>query len=177
MLRRKMVLGLVVVGVIGGCWIAQALSQERQGRRERRGNPEEWRQRMEQRVREQLAASDDEWKVLKPRLQKVQRLQGEARAGFGGRFGRGRGGRGGEARPRPEGAPEREQPDVEKKAAALRSLLEDKASDAKAVKAGLDAYRKAREISRKELAAARKELLEILDVRKEASLVLMGMLD
>jgi len=136
---------------------------------------EEFRRRMSDRMREQLGATEEEWKVLQPRIEKVQQLQRQGRGGFGGRGGRGRGGRPGEAR-RPEGAPEREQPEVEKKTEALRSLLDDKASGAGAIKAALDALRRAREQAQKDLAVARKELQGVCTMRQEARFVLMGLL-
>ena len=159
MLRRKAVLVLMCVAVIGGCWLAQALSQVRrqegQPRADRRGRMEEFRQRMQERMREQLGAKEDEWKVLQPRIEKVQQLQRDARGGFGG-FGRaGRAGRrGGQAQPA-EGAAEREQSDVQKKAEALRNLLDDEASGAPAIKGALNALRKAREKAQQDLEVAR----------------------
>jgi hypothetical protein len=102
----------------------------------------------------------------------------QSRGGFGG-F-RGRGGRGGR-RPgddrRPEGTPERQQPEVEKKTEALRNLLEDKTSGAQTIKAALDALRAARQKVAQELAVARKELRQVVTMRQEARLVLTGILD
>jgi len=54
-------------------------------------NPEEFRARMEERVKTSLKVTDDEWKVLQPLIEKVQTAQRES---FGNRFG-GFGGRGG----------------------------------------------------------------------------------
>ena len=185
MLRRAMVLVVAGAAVIGGCWLTQALSQQRPGqparpgaearpRGSRRERMEEFRRRRDERMREQLGATADEWtKVLKPRLDKVQTLQRQMRGGFGAMRGRGRG----RGRQPAEGAAAREQSDVEKKTAALRNLLDDKASGAAAVKAALGALRKAREKTQKELEAARKKLKEVVTVRQEAQLVLMGALD
>src|SRR4051812_39478759 len=65
---------------------------ERGGDREgRRGNPEEFRQRMNDRLKASLKASDEEWAVIQPLVEKVSTKQREA---SGSRFG-GRGGRGG----------------------------------------------------------------------------------
>ncbi|MGB2819499.1 MAG: hypothetical protein WBF17_00855 [Phycisphaerae bacterium] len=197
MLRRRMV--LVVLGaVIGGGWLAEAISQPRgggdrpggdprrggarpgddRGREDFRSRIEEFRRRMSDQMREDLGCSEDEWKVLQPRIEKVQELQRQGRGGFrgfGGRGGRGRG-PGGEVQ-RPEGAPEQEQPEVEKKTEALRSLLDDKASGAQAIKAALAALRKAREQAQQKLVAARKDVREVVTMRQEARLVLMGILD
>ena len=183
MLRRGMVLMLACAGVIGGLWLAQGLSQ--QGPRERarpgaearqprgRQRTAEAQRRRDERMREQLGATEAEWtKVLKPRLDKVQTLQRQMR-GFGAARGRRRRPAAGAA----EGAARPEQSDVEKKTAALRNLLDDEASGAAAIKAALGALRKAREKTQKELDAARKKLQEVVTVRQEAQLVLTGVLD
>ena len=202
MLRRRTMLVAVLAGAIGGLWITQALSQARPeggdrrggdrragdarrgGDRDRGGDRGDWRARMEEfrrrmsdRMREQFGATEEEWKVLQPRIEKVQQLQRQSRGGGSRGFGgRGRRGRPGDDR-RAEGTPEREQPEVEKKTEALRNLLDDEASGAPAIKAALGALRKAREKAQLELAAARKELREVVTMRQEARLVLMGVLD
>jgi len=181
MLRRGMVLMLACAGVIGGLWLAQGLSQ--QGPRERarpgaearqprgRERTAEFQRRRDERMREQLGATEAEWtKVLKPRINKVQTLQRQMRGGFRGRRPR-------RAEGAAEGAARPEQSDVEKKTAALRNLLDDEASGAAAIKAALGALRKAREKTQKELDAARKKLQEVVTVRQEAQLVLTGVLD
>jgi len=176
--------------LVGALCVGQALCEEprREGRRER--SPEEWRERMEEfrqraadQMRERLGVTEAEWKVLQPRMDKVQQLMRQSRGGFRGMLGmfgmsgRGdRGRRGGDDR-RPEGQPEREQSDVEMKTGALRSLLEDETSSAGSIKAALGALRKARQKVQDELAIARKELREVLTARQEAQLVLMTLLD
>ncbi len=183
MLRRAMVLVLACAGVIGGLWLAQGLSQQRPRERARPGaearpggtrseRMAEMLRRRDERMREQLGATEAEWtKVLKPRLEKVQTLQRQMRGGFGGFRFRGR-------RTRPaEGAAARELSDVEKKTQALRNLLDDEASGAGAIKAALGALRKSRVNTQKELDAARKKLREVVTLRQESRLVLMGVLD
>ena len=195
MLRRRIVLGLVVASLVGGFWLVQALAQQERPRDETRQRPErrrdetrqrgdrearmqEFRQRMQDRMRERLGASEEEWKVLQPRIEKVQQLQRQTRGGsarFAGRIGR-RGRRPANEQ-RPEGAPEREQTEVQKKTEALRNLLEDEASGPEAVKAALEALRKARQKAQQDLAAAQKELKEVVTMRQEAQLLLMGIVD
>lgn len=200
-MRKVIGLMLAVVMVLGSQALAQPKDPppkegdqarpagDRRGRdRDRPRNREEWekrmqefRKRMDDRMRESFGASEEEWKVLKPRIDKVRELQRQGRGGFRGGFmfgsGRGRGRRpGGDSRGRPEGAPEREQSQVEKKTQALRSMLEDKAAGAQAIKAALTALRKAREQSAAQLAAAQKSLREVLTMRQEAQCVLMGLL-
>jgi len=43
-----------------------------------RGNfdPAQFRQRMDERMKEALGATDEEWKVLQPKIEKVQRREG-----------------------------------------------------------------------------------------------------
>ena len=184
MLRRRMVLVLVAASVIGGCWLVRALAQEERPRDEtrQRGDREsrmqEFRQRMQEQMRERLGLTEEEWKAIQPRIEKVQQLQRQTRGGVA-RFGA-RGDRGGR-RPaegqRPEGAPEREQTEVQKKTEALRNLLEDKATGAEAIKAALEALRQAKLKAQQDLAAAQKELQGVVTMRQEAQLVLMGMLN
>lgn len=179
MSQHKRVLVMLAAVAVGSLiFIGQAISQEeRQPRRQPRGqrDPNQMRARMEQfrqraaeRMKERLGVKDEEWKVLQPRIEKVQQLQRQARGGMGGRFRR--------RRPDP-GDAAREQSEVEKKTEALTSLLDDEASGAPAIKAALGALRKARQKVQQELAAARKELRGVVTVRQEARMVLMGILD
>jgi len=189
-MRKMMILALASVLIVGALGLSQAYGQPRErdearrGDRRDRGTPEErqkrmddFRKRMDDRMREGLGASEDEWKVLQPRIEKVQGIQRQSRGGFRGRGGMaGRRGRGDEGRTRTEGTPERVQPEIEKKTQALRSLLEDKASGAQAIKAALAALRTARDKNAKDLALARKQLQEVCTMRQEAQLVMMNIL-
>jgi len=187
MWRRTVMLSLTGVLVLGILGLGQALAQEPPDRRRAPRSPEEMRRRIEQfrqqmsdRMREQLGATVDEWKILQPRIEKVQQLQRQSRGGLRGlfgMFGRDRGRRGGPPDRRREGETERERSDIEKKTEALRSLLEDESASADSIKAALGALRKARANAQKELAAARKELREIVTSKQEAQLVLIGILD
>ena len=200
MSRHTGVMYLAAV-LIGAVCVGQAIAAEGRpppppGQERGRGgprSPEEWRQRMEEfrtriedQLRERLGATEEEWKVLQPRMDKVQQLMRQSRGGFRGMLGMfgmtGRGGRGDRGR-RPDdrqpaaGTPERESSDVEQKTEALRSLLEDETSSAGSIKAALAALRKARQKAQDELAVARKELREVVTARQEAQLVLMTLLD
>jgi hypothetical protein len=202
MLAKKTILGITVVAVIGLVLASQSLSQPgqrgqrggpqgQQGQRGQRGgfggrqfDPEQMRQRMEQRLREQLGATEQEWKVLGPRVLKVQELsrQVEGRGGMFGAFGRrggfgGRGGRpGGPGGDRP-GAPQRELTAVERAQEQLRTVLDNSESTPEQIKAQLTALRTAKEKTKQELAAAQQELRKIITIRQEAILVMMGTLD
>ena len=62
-------------------------------------DPAQFRQRMMDGIKESLGASDEEWKALSPKVEKVMSAQRDGRSGGGGGFfgggGGGRGGRGG----------------------------------------------------------------------------------
>ena len=191
MVRQRMLLTLAAVLATGMIIAAPVASQEGQpedrparrpgarGQRDpdqRREARERFRQRSAQRMQESLEASDEEWKILSPRLEKVQTLLRDSRGGamrgrMMGRFGR----RGGMAAR--EGLPAREQTDVQRKGEAVRTLLEDSEAKPAEINSALAGLRKAREKSRQELAAARKELRDVVTLRQEARLVLMGLLD
>lgn len=150
-------------------------------------DPEQMRQRMMERYREQLEVkSDDEWKLISERIEKVTNarrdVMGFGGGGFGGMFGPGRGGRdrGGDGNNNNQGGGERRrgggffgEPPAE--ATALRTAIENKAS-ADEVKAKLAKYRDARKAKEAELAKAQDELKKVLSVRQEAAAVVAGLL-
>jgi len=192
MFGRKVLFGSMVClvsAVLAGMLLAQPPERPEGGRRgqrtERRMNREEMRARMVERMKEQLGAKDEEWKVIEPRLQKVMDLSRQVdRRGRGMFFGRG--GRRGpgrdadtESRPgrRPEGAPGRETSAVEKAADELQKVLDSESAKAEEIKAKLTALREAREKAKQDLAKAQQDLKQILTVKQEATLVLGGILD
>ena len=153
--------------------VGVTMAQERTGRQGRgRFDPEQMRQRIAERMKEMLGATDEEWAVIGPRLEKVQALAREAGGGTRGLFGFRR--RGGE-----EGEEEAEEPEseMEKATAALRAVLDEQTSTATQIRASLTAYRAAREKARQELAKGQAQLREVLSMRQEAQLVLIGTLD
>jgi len=147
-------------------------------------NMEEFRKRMNDRIKEQLKATDEEWAVLQPLIEKVQNKQRDTMTSrFGGFFGgRGggpggggdragggdRGGGGGGDRGDRGGSPESQ---------ALRTALEGDSTSAEDLKAKLAAVREARKKAAAELEAARADLAKVLSVRQEAVLVSMGILE
>jgi hypothetical protein len=183
---------LVIVGLLS---VGQLLSQpaQRGGQGQRSGmqgppgqgpggrmfDPEQMRQMMEQRMKEMLGATDDEWKVLGPRVMKVQELSRQTRGGGPGMMMFGRGMRGGPGGNRPGGpmGTNRELTETEKAQEQLQTLLEDTTSTPDKIKEQLTKLRAAREKDKAELAKAQKSLREVLTLRQEATLVLMGMLD
>lgn len=156
-------------------------AQDQQGRRGRGDfDPEQMRQRMMERYRDALEVkSDDEWKVIQPRIEKVV----EARAALGGGGGRffgrprggndgggggeqnrrgGRGGFGGFGEPSPE-------------ARSLQTAIDAKASTDE-IKAKLAKLREANKQNEAKLAQAQDDLRKVLSVRQEAEGVLLGLL-
>lgn len=148
-----------------------------------RGNPEDFRKMMADRLKTALKVSDEEWGVIQPLIEKVttkQRDAGGSRFGGGG-FQRGGGGTpgagnaptastgGGDAtRPERAGTAERE---------ALRTALENESTSPETLKAKLAAVREVHAKAVSELASAREELKKVLTVRQEATLVSYGILE
>ena len=141
------------------------------GGRGGRGNfdPAQFREMMMNRIKEQLGATDDEWKVLQPKIEAVQTAQQDSRGGMMMGFGR-RGGPGGPGGDQPQTA-------LQKAAAELRQVVENKDASADDAKAKLAAYREARAAARKKLADAQKELQDLVTAKQEAALVSMGLLE
>ena len=186
---------LFVIGSLTSYTICQDAPRQRGARgggaNARQGfDPAAMRQRMNERMKEMLGADEEEWTVIEPRLNKVQELSMQVRGGgrgFGGRrgpgmFGRG-GGRGGggavaPTAPAPRaGAEDAAQTPIAKARQALETELGKPNPDAGKIKAGLSEYRKERQKVKQELISAQEKLREILTVKQEAQLVLMGTLE
>ena len=140
------------------------------GRGGQGGNFQDFMQRMNDRMKEALKVTDEEWTVLKPLIEKVQTAQREAGAGrgFGGR---GPGGPGGGDNNTPDTRPGAAE------SAALRTALESDSTSADDLKAKLAAVRAVRKKGTADLAVAREELKKVVTVRQEAVLVSMGILE
>jgi len=140
----------------------------------RRGNfdPAQMREREMSRLKEDLGASEDEWKVLQPKLDKVMSARRDTWSGFGGFSGRGRG----DDRDRSRNS---DQPESKVAAAQreLRTTLDNKSASADDISKKLKTYREARDKARADLQAAQKSLREVVTQRQEATLVLRGMLE
>jgi len=115
------------------------------------------RRRAVEAMKDTLGFSDPEWAVVKPRIEKVYNLV-RPPTSFGLR----------NAEPRTE---------VERRSGELREVLRDESAKAEAIKAKLTALRAAKEKARRELAAARQSLRQVLTLRQEAHLVLRGLLE
>jgi peptidoglycan hydrolase CwlO-like protein len=148
-------------------------------RQGQRFNREEMQRMMAERLKETLEVSDEEWTVFEPRITKVLTLSQQS-GGFGGMGMMMRGRRGGFGPGAPGGdaqAQQQELTPVEKSTQELQTLLDNKDAKPEEIKAKLTTYRDAREKARQELVKAQKELREIVSVRQEAQLVLMGLLN
>lgn len=185
MLKRALLLTGVVAALSFGT--AQVKAQ---------GNfdPEQMRQRMLERVREQLGVTnDDEWKIVSERVEKVMTARRDA-GNFGG-FGRGPGGPGGGGR-RGGNAGGGDTANAagsgggngngggrrggffgeeSQEAKDLRAAIEAKAP-ADEIKAKLEKYRAYKKVKEAELAKAQEKLKEVLNARQEAAAVLAGLL-
>jgi hypothetical protein len=177
MLRNRALLAVAAGAIAGLMWIGQGICQDNAPRNDRRTfDPAQFQQRMMDRMKETLGASDEDWKALGPKVQKVMTLAQEARGGMGmAMMGRGgRGGRGGgdaAATPAPEPTTE-----TGKTSQALSKLLDNKDSKPEDIKTALQAFRDAKVKAEVALEAAQKDLKAVLTVRQEALLVLRGML-
>lgn len=136
-----------------------------------RGNfdPAAFAKRMEERMKTGLGVSDEEWKALQPKVDAVQKAR---RDSFGGGFGGRRGGQTGTA-----DTTAADKTEMQKKSDALRTLLDNKDADPKAIQDALKAYRDERDKAREALKKAQAELKELLTAKQEAFMVLNGGLE
>ncbi len=108
-------------------------------------------------MKDQLGLSDQQWSVVKPRLQTVYDL----------------------VHPRPPMMGRNEPPktEVEQRSRELREVLRDEKVEADQIKAKLTALRAAKEHAVQQLINARQNLRQVITLRQEAVLVLNGLLD
>ena len=166
---------------------AQGAQMDRPGRMREGRDPEQMRQmmqeRMMQRIKQNLGATDEQWTKIQPPLAKVMELSQQAEGpgmGMGSRMGmRGMGPRPAARPGAPEGMEEPPMPEpeniMEKARMELRGALDS--NEAETIQKKLEAFRAARDEAAKELAAAKKELKGAVTLNQEAELVLMGYLD
>ena len=190
-MTRASVFSFVFAAMLAVGGVAFAQDQNNQNNDQQRGNrgerggdrgdrrnfdPAQFRERMMSRYKERLGIKDEEeWKTILPKLEKVMAAQRNARGGGGfGGFGGGRGGPGDRGGDR---GGDREQTPVSRASQELRDALANESTPAETISQKLTALREARTKAREEVAAAQKELRELLVQRQEATLVMEGLLD
>lgn len=135
-------------------------------RGDRGGTDEERRARYSNIIKERLGEiSDDEWKVIQPKLQKVMDIRRDQMSSMFGGFGRDR------------SSEEQPKAGIAGASADLRKALENKSATPEEISKKLTALREAKAKAKMELEAAQKELKEVLTQRQEATLVTLSMLD
>jgi len=196
MLRRTVVMFASVALLIGAVWVGQSFAADPPAVSEAPAAPaapgapggrdpaqmqqrmEQFRQQMSDRMKQSFGATDEEWKVLQPKIEKVQTLSRQSRGGGGMGMMFGGGGRGGNDKGGGRGGPpsDRPQSEVDKKVEILQKVLDNKEAKAEEIKTALAGVLEARAAAKKELEVAQKELREVLTVLQEARCVLMGIL-
>jgi hypothetical protein len=217
MSRLRMITGSVVCFSIA-VFMGQALSQTSRARRPasrpdlermRDMNPEEKFRYLRKRAEEQeaqamkqaLGVDEQQWKVIKPKLKKVQDCRDQAFVGIGLPFqssftssaapapgqagGQGFGSFSGGFQFQSGGAVvhssspwerfDRPPTEGEKICEELQLLLQDPEARPEEIMLKMDALRKARERARKQWAQAQQELRKVLSLRQEAALLMMGL--
>ncbi len=171
MQKKTIVTLLAAIAVVAGLGMGLAMAQNMGGGGGGRNwDPAQIRQRAAERVKETLAPSDEEWTVIEPKLNKV--LEASAEVSSGMRSMRRGGPGGGDATPAPEPTTA-----TGKAAQDLQATLDKADATPEEIKAKLTALREAREKAKQELETAKTALRELLNVKQEAQLVLMGTLD
>jgi len=138
-------------------------------------DPEQMQKMMLDRVKQQIEASDEEWTVIEPRISNVMKLSMQSRFGGMRSMMGGPGGPGG--REREDGQDSPAKSGIEKAAEELQTVLKDTEATPEQIKAKLAVLRKEKEKSQTELITAKAELVSVLTLRQEATLVGLGMLD
>lgn len=139
-------------------------------------DPAQFQQRIQELLRERLqVTSDDEWKVIQPRLQKVMDARRDSMMGGMGMMMLFRGGGPGGPPPGDNQGGPRFGPQPSPAAVALQKAIDSNASN-DALKAALDKYLASRKAKQAALVAAQEDLRTVVTPRQEAVLTLMGML-
>jgi len=177
--RRAIVIAIVGIMVLG-LGMANAAERERRERPQReaaegrrRMNPERIREMIAQRMKTTLAASDEEWAVMQPFIEKIQTLTRDLTGGGVGRMMM----MGARQRPMRQPENEEEETDLAKATRELQETLAKEDATADQITEKLDAYREAREAVKEELVEFQGALREIVTPRQEAQLTLMGILE
>ncbi len=222
MLSRKIVLGLtacLLVGVFGQKLLSQSAGRsgtgmgassgtgrmDRMNHRERIAHfqkkfeeQRKWIEEQETRAMQQsLGMDEDQWKIIEPKLKKVQSCREEAfvgtkppfksgfassggPGGFGGGFQFQFGGmttQGGNFQSSSSLDPDRPLTDGEAILKELQTLVQDAQTTPDEITRGLNALRQAREKGKRKWVLAQQELHQVLNLRQQATLTMMGLLE
>ncbi|MEM9414500.1 MAG: hypothetical protein AAGA29_03360 [Planctomycetota bacterium] len=141
----------------------------------------QWQQEQDEQMREDIGATEEEFEILLPKIDRVRQLTRERQMASGGGFGRGgRGaGRGGERGRNPMADLFETSEEGEALTEARTKLQEAVEAEAIAadIKEALEAYRDARDAMDAAIAEAREDLRGLLTAQQEAYFVVNGMLD
>jgi hypothetical protein len=129
-------------------------------------DPNIMRQRATEWMKTSLAVTDEEWTVLRPKLEKVVMLNSQMRGGRMGMMVMGF-----------FGQPNAEPSELMKAQQALAQVLAKKDSAPGDINDALKALRAAKAKAKVELEKAQAELKEVLTLRQEAQLVQLGMME
>ncbi|MEI7767305.1 MAG: hypothetical protein WCJ97_07700 [Phycisphaerae bacterium] len=142
------------------------------------------RERMTTRLKEALGCTDEEFKAIQPKLEKVMQLRMQSMiGGFGGMRRGGPGGQGGPGGNTGPGGgndvatPNQPANPVGDAVQELNKVLENKDAKAEEIQAKLKAVREAKKTAKEALTKAQDELRELLTVRQEAQMVANGILE
>ena len=187
------------VGSTGNAGRLQRMSpQERIEHFQKRAEDQRrWIEEQQTRTMQQaLGVDEDQWKIIEPKLKKVQACRDEAfvgtkpafqssfsssggPGGFAGGFRFQFGGtmQGNTFQSSPSIDPEHPLTDGEAILKELQMLVQDPQTTPDEITRGLDALRQARAKGRQKWALAQQELRQVLDFRQQATLTMMGLLE
>ncbi len=172
---KKMITVLTLAAGLGATAFAQPPGGE-QGQTRTRMDPAQMQQRMEERLKEELKASDDEWMVIQPLIAEVTELRGSAmRRGPGERGNRGNRATRDTAQEAP--AIPADETAYAKASRELGEVLRDENASSEAIQAKLEILRSTRKANEVAIEAAREKLRSVVSVRQEAVLVSRNLLD
>jgi hypothetical protein len=157
---------------------------------EREKKRKEWLEWLAERKREflyekyALKPTEEQWKIIKPKLEKVRDLRDRSHSNIGllltsSSGDKGRNEPNWQWRTRWKDTPPKELTEAQRIANELMALVDKESTTAEQFRRKMDALRKSRiELAelKKQYAEARRELRGVLTVRQEAALVLMGWL-
>ena len=163
MRTRNVALSAIALGMVIVLGLGLTFAQE--GSRRSRWTPEQIHQRSMERIKEAVTASEDEWKALEPKLDEIVKLSREAGVYTSFR------------RRSSSSSTGDAQTGVAKATQDLETILGNEKAKPEEITAKLTALREARKKAREALATARKSAGEAVNLRQEAQLVLLGVLD